>query len=145
MWASKQLTNLCLTDRTTFSASWTSSWQQLFGARYEIRSRNLKGISKLKNCRKRGAVLAAFQQAYVFRVIATLKRELLLREVSLLSHLTEHARKSSLLRRTLFVSKWHSQPGVWGVSADSSTNYTFPLRNGGKLQISVLFHRKEAA
>lgn len=93
---------------------------------HDLCSRYLEHISKFKDGSERRAVLCSFQQADVLRVISTLKRKRLLRQTMLLSKLTEHFCKGSLLRCALFVLSCHLQLRGSFLSINTSTKYSIP-------------------
>src|SRR5690348_6651085 len=93
---------------------------------HDLCSRYFKHISKFKNGSERRAVLSSFQQADVLRVISALKRKRFLRQMTLLSKLTEHSCKGSLLRRALFVLSCHLQLRGSFLSVNTSTKYSIP-------------------
>jgi len=142
---STRLTRLWLTKRAYFPASFACSGQQSFDAGHEVRSRYLKNLGEFQDCGKRRTVFAAFQQAYVLRVVATFEGKRFLREMTLLPQLTEGPRKCSLLWRTLFVSGWHPQLVVCDVSVNTSTKYSIPPQRGGYGRNTVKLHAQEVA
>jgi hypothetical protein len=142
---SRCLSRLWLPKRVYFPASFARSGQQSFDARHEIRSRYLKNLGKFEDGGKRRTVLAAFQQAYVLRVVATFEGKRFLREMTLLPQLTEGPRKCPLLWRTLFVFGWHPQLGVCGLSVNTSTKYSIPLQKGVYGRNAAKMHAREAA
>ena len=129
MSTSTRPTRLSLT-KAYFPAPFTCSWQKSFDASHEVRTREVKNLSKLKDRGKRGAIFAAFQQAYVLRVIPALEGKRFLREITFEAQLIENPRKRSLLCRALFIPGWHPQLGVCCGSMNTSTKYTIPISSG---------------
>jgi len=119
-------TKLHSTKVACFPAWFTRLRKEPFNSGDQFGSGHLKNVGEFKDCGERRAVFAALQQAYVLWVIATLEGERFLSEMTLLPQLIESPCKGSLLRRTLFVPKWHPQRGVCGVSMNSSTKYSIP-------------------
>jgi hypothetical protein len=140
-----RLTRSRLTKSVDFSATFAVSGQKLLDASHEFCSRQFKNLRKFEDRGKRGTVFATLQQAYVLGVVPTLKGEGFLCEMTLLPQVTEGPRKCSLFRRTLFVSAWHRQTGVCGVSTNTSTKYSIHSRRGGSDRHSVELCRTEAA
>lgn len=145
MLASTGPTTLPLAKSAYFPAPFAGSGQKLFDASHEVCSRQLKNLGKLKDRGKRGTVFAAFQQADVLGVIPALKGKRFLREMTLQTQLTEYPRKRSLLWRALFVSGWHPQFGVCGVSINTSTKYSIPVTRGSFLGNTLKSCAAEAA
>ena len=117
---------LPLAKRAYLPPSLTGLREEAFDSSHEVRSGQLKYFGELQDGGERGAVFTAFQEAYVFGVVATLEGKCFLSEVMLLPELNEDSRKRSLLRRALFVSSRHPQTGVCGQSINTSTKYSIP-------------------
>lgn len=125
---STTLTRLWLTKSVCFPPPFTAAGQKSFNASHEFGGRQLKDFGEFEDCGKGGTVFAAFQEAYVLRVIPTLESKCFLRKVAFLPDLTEDPRKRSFLWRTLLLSGRHPQHGVCGVSINTSTKYSIPMR-----------------
>jgi hypothetical protein len=93
---------------------------------HDLCSRYLKHISKFKDGGEGRTVLCSFQQADVLRMISAFKRKRFLRQTTLLSKLTEHSCKGSLLGRALFVLSCHLQLRGSFLSINTSTKYSIP-------------------
>jgi hypothetical protein len=66
-------------------------------------------------------------------------------ELPLLAQLAQCPRKGSLLGRTLFICKWHSQHRVCGLPINTSTNYTIHEHGDGSPYDPFKTHSLEAA
>jgi len=127
--ASTRPTSLSLT-KAYFPTPFTRSWQKSFDASHEVCTRQVKNLSKLKDRGKRGAIFAAFQQAYVLWVVPALEGKSFLREMTFEAQLAENPRKRSLLCCALFIPGCHPQLGVCCGSMNTSTKYSIPARGG---------------
>jgi hypothetical protein len=134
-----------LTKDANFAAPFAGSGQKSLDASHEVRSRQLQNLGKLEDCCKRWAVFAALQQAYVLGVIPALEGKRFLREMTVLSQLTEDPRKRTLLWRAWFGPGWHPQLEVCGVSINTSTKYSIPSGIGCFLGNAIELYGLEGA
>lgn len=117
-------TTLSLAQGTYFTAPFPGSRQDALDSSHEVCPGQVKYVRKLKNGGERRAVFAAFQKAYVFGVIATIEGKLFLRQIALLSELTQYSSERPFFGRALFVLDRHSQLGVCSLSVNTSTKYS---------------------
>ena len=122
--AYQSLSRLMLANWSDILALQSPSRQDLFNAGDKVGTGDSQDTRKFEDSSKRRAVVASLQEADVLGMVATLKRELLLRQATLFSQLRKYPRKCSFLRRVVAISSGHSHHGVCWLSLNSSTKYT---------------------
>lgn len=136
---------LSLAKGTHFTAPFPGSRKDALDSSHEVRPREVKYVRELKNGGERRAVFAALQKAYVFGVIATIEGKLFLRQMTLLSELTQDPCERPFFGRALFVLDWHPQLGVCSLSVNTSTKYSIRHEGHRSPEGCRNSNRKEAA